>query len=328
VTLFGQSGGGSKIMVLMAMPEAKGLFHRAINMSGTSGTTVAPSEATRPYVDEMLGLLGVNRTNLRKLQELPVETLLKARQAAVAARREGARPVVDGRRIPASPMTPEGLAVHACVPLLMGTANSEATFYFAHDKRHMNLSARQVNERLQAQFGVDATGADAIIAAFRQDAPERTPSDVLVTLISDTLFRVPMIRAAEAKASARQAPVYMYTFAWKPPVDGGIWGSPHAIDIPFAFGNVDRATQLLGTGPEPVEISRTLMASFVAFARTGNPNNPRMPEWKPYDATTRATMVVDVDSRVVNDFRGKDRVAASHLRLDPFNRAAVLTCRD
>ena len=107
-----------------------------------------------------------------------------------------------------------------------------------------------------------------------------------------------------------------------------MWGSPHAIDIPFAFGNTDKSTSLTGTGAEPIEVSRNLMASFVAFARTGNPNNPRMPEWKPYDTATRATMTIDVKCNAVNDFHGADRVAGSELRLDPFNRAALFTYKD
>jgi para-nitrobenzyl esterase len=328
VTLFGQSGGGSKIMVLMGMPEAKGLFHRAINMSGTSGTTVAPAETTEPYVNEFLKELGVDKRNLRTLQDLPPEALIRARLAAVVAKKEGSRPVIDGRHIPASPMTPQGLAVHASVPLLMGNANTEASFYFASDARQLRLTTDQVRARLKAQFGVDEAKAESIMAAFRKDEPNRTPSEILIALITDTLFRIPMIRAAEAKAATRQAPVYMYNFVWKAPVDGGIWGSPHAIDIPFAFGNTDKATSLTGTGPEPIEVSRNLMAAFVAFARTGNPNNPRMPEWKPYEAVMRATMTIDVKCQAVNDFHGGDRVAGSELRLDPYNRAALFTYRD
>jgi para-nitrobenzyl esterase len=315
-------------MVLMAMPEAKGLFHRAINMSGTSGTIVAPAEATEPYVDAFLKRLGLDKGNLRKLQDLPPETLIKARLAAVEAKREGSRPVIDGQHIPASPMTPQGLAVHASVPLLMGNANTEATFYFGTDARHLRLTAQQVKARLEAQFGVDDAKAESLMAAFRKDEPNRTPSEVLIALISDTLFRIPMIRAAEAKAAAKQAPVYLYNFVWKAPVDGGIWGSPHAIDIPFAFGNTDRATSLTGTGPEPMEVSRNLMTAFVAFARTGNPNNARMPEWKPYDPTTRATMTIDVKCQAVNDFHGADRLAGSELKLDPYNRAALFTYKD
>lgn len=328
VTLFGQSGGGSKIMVLMGMPGAKGLFHRAINMSGTSGTTIVPASATQPYVNEVLKDLGIGKSNLGKLQELPAEALIKARIAAVSAKREGARPVIDGRHILASPMSPQGLDVHASVPLMMGNADTEATFYFAADPRNLRLNADQLKARLEKQFGIDDAKAESIMAAYRQDEPNRTPSQILVALITDTLFRIPMIHAAEAKADARQAPVYMYDFVWKAPVDGGIWGSPHTIDIPFAFGNTDRSTSLTGTGPDQIEVSRNLMAAFVAFARSGNPNNARMPEWKPYDRVTRTTMTIDVNCRAVDDYHGADRLAGSELRLDPFNRAALITYRD
>jgi para-nitrobenzyl esterase len=276
----------------------------------------------------MLKQLGAGKADLRKVQELPTETLIKARLAAVAAKREGARPVIDGRHILASPMTPQGLAVHASVPLMMGNANTEASFYFADDPRQLRLSKDQVKARLEAQFGVDDPKAEAFMAAYRQDGPSRTPSDILVAIITDTLFRIPMIRAAEAKADARQAPVYYYNFVWKAPVDGGMWGSPHTIDIPFAFGNTDKATSLTGAGPEPVEVSRNLMAAFVAFARSGNPSNSRMPEWKPYDRATRITMTIDANCRAVNNYHGADLAASSELRLDPFNRAALLTYKD
>jgi para-nitrobenzyl esterase len=328
VTLFGQSGGGSKIMVLMAMPEAKGLFHRAINMSGTSGTTVVPAQATEPYVNEFIKQLGIDKANLGTLQELPGEALIKARLAAVEAKREGSRPVLDGRHLLASPMTPEGLKVHAAVPLLQGNANTEASFYFADDVRQMTLTPKQVKARLQQQFGIDDAKAESIMVAYRQDEPSRTPSEVLVALITDTLFRIPMLRAADAKAAAKQAPVYLYNFVWRAPVDGGMWGSPHAIDIPFAFGNTDKATSLMGTGSVPAEVSRNLMSAFVAFARTGNPKTPRTPDWKPYDPANRPTMTIDLKCRMVDNYHGRDLAASSELKLDPFNRAALVTYKD
>lgn len=328
VTLFGQSGGGSKITILMGMPGAKGLFHRAINMSGTTGFNVSPAAGTEAHVNEILKEVGIDKGNLRKLQEVPTEMLIKARLAAVKAKREGARPVIDGRHLPAGPMTPEGLAQHASVPLLMGNANTEATFYFGADTRNFRVTANQVKARIKAQFGLDDAKVDAIMSAYLKDEPNRTPADILAGVITDTLFRVPMIRGAEAKANAKQAPVYLYNFVWNAPIDGGVWHSPHAIDIPFAFGNTGKSTSLTGTGPEPAEVARNLMSAFVAFARTGNPNNPRMPEWKPYDAVTRATMTVDVKCQVVNDFHGADRVASSELRLDPYNRSALMTYKD
>ncbi len=227
-------------------------------------------------------------------------------------------------------MTPERLPQHASIPLLMGNAATEATFYFGTDKRHLGLTARQVRQRLQAQFRVDEAQAQALMQDFRRDDPDRTPSQVLVTLISDMMFRIPMMAAAEAKsrAHAPQAPVYLYNFAWRSPADGGIWGSPHAIDIPFAFGNTDKATELTGTGPEAAQVSRALMSAFVAFARSGNPSNPRMPRWTPFDAQSRATMLIDNTCRLVNNYRAADRAAGTALKLDPYDRAALFTYAD
>ena len=327
VTLFGQSGGGSKIMVLMGMPAARGLFHRAIDMSGASGLSVAPAQAMEPYVAEFLRVLGVDKSDLRRLQQLPAEQLIQARLAALQARREGCRPVVDGRHVLGGPMSPQGLPQHATVPLLMGTTKNEATFYFAGDIRQMQLSHAQLKARVQAQFGLADAATEALIDAFRQDEPARTPSDVLVALISNTLFRVPILRGAEAKAAQQQAPVYVYNFTWQAPVDGGVWGAPHAADIPFAFGTTDQARALVGSGPEPGQVSRHLMSAFVAFARSGNPNNPSMPPWEPFNAQTRTTMTVDRECVAVQDYLPGDRIAASELQLDTFNRDALMTYR-
>ncbi|HSV82023.1 MAG TPA: carboxylesterase family protein, partial [Ramlibacter sp.] len=145
VTLFGQSGGGNKIMVLLTMPAARGLFQRAINMSGVTGLQVVRPAATEPYVNELLKALGIDKGNLRKLQEVPVEALLKARAAAMAAARsDGAQPVVDGRHVLASPMTPEGLAMHASVPLMIGVTDTEATLFLRSDMRNFQVTDRQL----------------------------------------------------------------------------------------------------------------------------------------------------------------------------------------
>lgn len=328
VTLFGQSGGGSKITILMGMPAAKGLFHRAINMSGVSGIHVTSPSVTQPYVREFLKVLGLSARTLHQLQELPPEALLQARAAAIKACGEGARPVLDGRHIPCTAMSDAGLPMHASVPLLMGTAETEATIYFRADMRNFSVSAPQVRARIQAQFGLQAAEADAVMDAYRVQSPDRTPADILVALTTDTLFRGPMLKAAEAKARAGAAQVYVYNFIWPSPMDGGVWRAPHTIDIPFAFGNTDRARELVGAGDAPAEVARHLMAAFVAFARTGDPNNPRMPHWRPYDAQSRATMTIHEECLLVDDYLGADRRAGAALRMDPLHRDALITYRD
>jgi para-nitrobenzyl esterase len=316
VTLMGESGGGNKAMVLLTMPAARGLFCRAINMSGASGLRLARPGQVAPYVEALLQELNIRRGELQRLQELPVEVLQQARQKAMAAvRGEGAQPVVDGRHVLASPFTPEGLALHACVPLMMGTTDTEATLFLGMaERRNLEVDERELKARLQAQFGLDASAADALIDAYRQDGPQRSAADILAYLASDVLARGALIEAVQAKAQAGQAAVYLYNFTWRVPQEGGAWRSPHAADIPFAFGTLDSARCMTGDDAAAAEVSRNMMAAVVAFARTGNPDNERMPHWKPYDAQDRATMVLDAECRLVDDFRSAGRIAsAPHL---------------
>ncbi|QDL39836.1 carboxylesterase/lipase family protein [Rhodoferax sediminis] len=312
VTLFGQSGGGGKVMALMGMPAASGLFHRAINMSGPWSHVTAAS--TERYTEEILKTFGLARGDARKLQHVAADALLRARAKAVAAARfEAARPVIDGHHLPAAIMSSQGLALHADVPLLMGSVDTEATFYFRRDRRNFEVSANQMRARIRAQYGLDDTGVQGIVDAYLHDEPRATPPQILAAFASDVRFRTPMISAVEPKADAGRALVYVYNFAWKAPVDGGIWGSPHTVDIPFAFANVDKTADLTGGSPEALEVSRSLASAFVAFARSGDPNNPRMPQWKAYDSASRTSMVVDADCRAASDYHGAARVASAQL---------------
>lgn len=315
VTLIGESGGGNKVMVLLTMPAARGLFQRAINMSGVSGLQVAAPEQTEPYVDALLKTLGIGRGALHRLRTLSAEALLRARNAAMkAVRGDGAQPVVDGRHVQESPLTPAGLALHASIPLIIGTTDTEATLFLGEDRRNFQIDEGELSARIRAQFGMDSAGAAALVAAYRQDDPACSAADVLAYLSSDLLARGPLLRAAEAKARAGQAPVYVYNFAWRVPAEGGVWRSPHMVDIPFAFGTVDSARCMTGSEPGRTVVADSLMAAFVAFARGGDPNNQCMPRWLPYETTDRATMVVNERCRLAHDFRGAGRIASAELR--------------
>jgi para-nitrobenzyl esterase len=313
VTVFGQSGGGSKINTLMAMPAATGLFHRAINMSGSSAFVLRPARDTEFVTDHLLRTLDIGKHNLRKIQEVPAERLLAAHYTTLKAlHAEDSAPVIDGRHILHGPLTPEGLAMHASIPLLFGVTESEAR-WFMQDVRNFHVSEEQVKARVRAQFQFSEARAEATMAAFRKDVPSRSAADVLMAVASESLIRSHMLRAADAITSSRHAPLYFYHFAWKVPVDDGIWGSPHTVDIPFVFGTVDAAEEMTGGEQDAAEISRDIMSAIVAFARTGDPDNPRMPHWKAYDTSTRATMVIGSHPTLAQDYLGNDRRASEAL---------------
>lgn len=314
VTIFGQSGGGSKASTLMIMPSARGLFHRLINMSGPTFYTMDAADKWEPLTDHFIKELGLTKNSIRKLQQLPPRQLLAAHGAAVRAlKTDDFRPVIDGPNIPHGPMTPSALVMNPVVPIMIGTTETEASLWLRRDPRNTTVTVPQVRGRIMRQFNVDEAKAGALIAAYQQDEQNQTPWDILQALACDTMFRGRMLLAAEALAKARPTPVYVYNFGWKLPADGGIWGSPHAVDIPFAFGNVELMRSTVGPGEGPVNASLNMMSAFIEFARTGDPNNSRMPRWKAYDDKTRPTMTINETCRLVDDFRGAGRQASLEL---------------
>ena len=319
VTLAGQSGGGNKLMTLLVMPEAQGLFHRVINMSGVSGLRLAQPQDTQAYVHEWLRRLGIGANELHRLRALPGEALQRARQEAmVAVRGDGTQPVVDGRHVQAQPFGDEGLAMQAQVPMLMGSTDSESTLFLAQEPRHLAIDETELLARIEATFSLDRPRALALVASYREQADVRSAVDVLVQLSSDVLTRAHLIHAAERKAAAGGAPVFLYNFAWQLEVDGGIWRSPHTMDIPFAFGTLACARGMLGeTLPAADETARRFMGAFVAFARHGDPSHADLPRWPRYDTHRRATMVFDAHCRVVDDYRAAGRIASAPLALWP-----------
>jgi carboxylesterase type B len=202
VIVFGQSGGGSKIMILLAMPKAKGLFHRAISMSGAAGLNVDPAADMEPYANAFVKELGVDPKNLAVIQQIPMQTVLDARNRAVASSFEGARPVIDGKHIVTRPMAPEGLAMHASVPLLLGSTKTEASLFFQSDMRNFKLTEEQMRSRMRSVFKINDSKIDTIMASYRKDAPDMTSSEILVAVASDVQFRRPLTAAAEMKSGA------------------------------------------------------------------------------------------------------------------------------
>ena len=258
VTIFGQSGGGGKVSTLMAMPAAKGLFHKAIVQSGSITSLMSPKYSRRIGA-ATVGHLGITPARIDDIAKVPYEKLLAAYQKAMQEVTEEARqdgslpsnfldmllfgrvPVVDGEDIPAQPSSPEALALSKDVPVIIGTVYHE----FTRDRE-------------------------------------------------DPIFKPLALKQAADRTSAGCAPVYLYQFTWESPVLDGALGSTHCIDIPFVFDNVLLHRTFTGGGEDAVQLGHRISSLWTGFAKTGKPQAEDMPVWEPFPKT----LYLDIRSQI------------------------------
>jgi len=308
VTIMGESGGGSKVSTLLAMPAAAGLFHKAVIQSGP-GLTGVPAEAATTSAEAVLGELGVDVKNLSTLKSLRSEELLAGLEAAQAAAGGGfgglrLAPVVDGSHLPRHPFTPDAPTTARDVPVLIGFNKDEWTIFNSAEPWFGQLTEAGLVERSAAVAGEKA---DALLAAERGHHPDYSPTYLYNVLMSDARMLIGSALLAERKAAQAGAPVYMYYLTWDTPVGDGILKSPHTLDMPFMFANVDRSVGLTGDSPEARSLEQQMSGAWLAFAHTGDPNHAGLPEWPAYDAEDRSTMIFDVKPEVVSDPKGDVR---------------------
>ncbi|HEY5645850.1 MAG TPA: carboxylesterase/lipase family protein [Pseudomonadales bacterium] len=312
VTIMGESGGGSKVSTLLAMPAADGLFHKAIIQSGP-GLTGVPADAATQSARAVLAELGVAENDVSALAELSTEAIVagyEAAQTKAGAGFMGLRmaPVVDGRNLPRHPFTPAAPAQSRDVPVLIGFNKDEWTIFNTGESWFGQLTEAELPQRAAAVVGAKA---DALLAAERGHHPDYTPTYLFNVLMSDARMLIGSTTLAERKAAQGGAPVFMYYLTWETPVGNGIFKSPHTLDMPLMFNNVDKAAALTGDSADARALENQMSSAWIAFARSGDPNNDTLPEWPRYDAATRPTMVFDVTPRVANDPKGDVRAILS-----------------
>jgi para-nitrobenzyl esterase len=309
ITIFGESGGGSKVSTLLAMPAAAGLFHRAIVQSGPGLRGVEASEGT-DFAQRLLAQLGLGRNEVRKLQTLPHEQLTEALASmppppvsagmnmAGTPRRNSllVRPVVDGEYLPQHPFDPAAAPTAADVPLMIGTNKDEAALFLAGDPRRRRLEDSELLERLTPLLGARR---DEILEVYRRSRPQAMPWELLIGISSEPT-RLASIQLAERKAAGGPAPVFMYLFTWQSDYLGGLFKSAHAMEIPFVFNQPDVAP-LTGAKPDRGELAASMSDAWAAFARNADPNAPGLPSWPAYSNASRATMIFDVPCRIEED---------------------------
>jgi para-nitrobenzyl esterase len=308
VMLFGQSGGGAKIATLMAMPAAKGLFHRAATMSGqqvTASGLLNATKRTMAYLDALK--LSIN--DLDRIRTLPVEQLVEAMRATDPIIGKGGLyfgPVLDGRTLTRHPFYPDAPPISAHIPMMIGNTHDETRLLIGgSDPSAFELNWEDLPARLVDNMRVDIDPL-LVIGEYRKLYPRYTPSDVFFS--ATTASRSWRGAIVEAELRAQQgSSAFTYQLDWPSPKDGGKWGAPHTLDIPLAFNNCDRPGSITGVADDAKRMADQVSNAFIAFAHSGNPNHAGIPKWDSYTLPRRATMVFNNPSTLVDDPRGAER---------------------
>ncbi|MCU1502076.1 MAG: putative carboxylesterase [Ilumatobacteraceae bacterium] len=294
VTIFGESAGGSAVVSLFATPAATGLFRRGFAMS-PSLTQLRSRERAESTLGELLAAAGAS--SLDALADVPLQEVLDIQGQMLASASGG---IADALTT-FSPAVDDDLfdgpiaaaAAENPAPLVLGTTRDEMALFTTFSPALASIDEAGTRALFAKRFG---EGTDAAIAAYRAARPGAGPRELVSAMQTDEVFRAPARGVADGRIS-REVPTWMYWFTWPTPAFGGSLGSCHAVDIAFAFHNLDRTgvTQFTGTGEDRVPVADAYSDAVLSFATAGDPGWPR------YDAARRATRRFDVESETLDD---------------------------
>jgi para-nitrobenzyl esterase len=307
VTVFGQSGGGAKIATLMAMPAARGLFHRAFTMSGQQITVSGPRSATL-RAQACLLHMSIDSRDIPALLQAGTNELVEATRApdpTLVGRSVYFGPVLDQDSLLRHPFFPDAPPQSAHIPMVIGNTRDETRAFHGNDPGIHKLEWQELPERLLPALYVDIE-PEHVIAEYRRLYPRYTPTEVFFA--ATTAGRSWRGAVIEAELRAQQGTnTFAYQLNYRSPLENGRYGAMHTMDIALVFNNIAQPGSLTGTSPEAQRTADAMSEALIAFARTGNPNHSRLPEWRPYTLPDRATMLFDADSKLENDPRGAER---------------------
>jgi len=317
VTIFGQSGGGAKVLTLMAVPAARGLFQKAIEQSGAlegMGMTLFPVKMGQRIARCVFKNLGLKDGDVAALQKTDYQKLRLAGERALqqvadefqipeimGSGRMGLSwaPTMDGDYIPAEPVGESYPAMAKDIPLLIGSNLTE--WETVPGMRDILRSAAdnpgtwdqtRTEQKMKEKYGDKAA---PIAAAFSRAYPWRKPGDAVFV---DTFLRLPALKTARLKADQQGAPVYNYIFAWDAPVMGGFAMSYHTAEIPFVFDDLETEETITGGGRQAKKLASVISTAWTNFAKTGSPNGKGVPKWEAFTRENGAVMIFDTRSRM------------------------------
>jgi para-nitrobenzyl esterase len=307
VTVMGESAGAISIATLLAMPAARGLFHRAILESGASGLSPPSRDDATRFARRVVAELAVT---VDELGDVPIDRLIACQERLGQELGLGAfAPYVDGVTIPRLPIDVIRDGGAAGIPLLAGSNRDEWTLFEVFLGEGTVAPFKPL---LRQRLG---PVLDQLLDLHRADHPGRSESRAWVELVGEVVFRIPVIRLAEAQAG-HATPVYLYRFDWQSPALDGRLGAAHALELPFVWNRLDLPMASILLGPDLAAVQplvTTMHASWAQFIKTGDPNGGGFPSWPTYETERRPTLLIDRTCQVVDDPAGAARALWSGL---------------
>lgn len=300
VLIFGHSGGGAKVATLMAMPEAAGLFNRAIIQSPGPLPLSTPEESV-VRTATFLKLLDVSSSNIDALYKMPLEKLMTAAgtitgtannaryrfaTANTPANRNMWKAVVDGKTVRFDASQPSAASN---VPLMLGTAHHEVFTALGHPE-YDEMNETQARAVLHEHLGPIS---DEVFDIYKRAFPQANPFEVAAMGRATEHMRQHCMKLAQNRAAFNAAPTYLYWFQWRAKILGGRPKSHHELEIPLAFLHSDDTPAITGATAEARSLGVKLADTWLQFARTGDPNNKALPRWEPVAPKTATSMVFD-----------------------------------
>jgi para-nitrobenzyl esterase len=176
------------------------------------------------------------------------------------------------------------------------------------DESNFSLDERSLRERL-ARY-VPAADVGKLVDVFGRESPTASPSELFFKITTARGYWRDSILQTERKAEQGRAPVYSYRLMWRTPIEGGRRVTPHSLDLPFVFDNVSKGRGMVGAASEETAaLANAMSEAWLSFARTGNPNHPAIPHWRPYDLERRPVMLFDVPAAAADDPHAGEREA-------------------
>lgn len=309
VTIMGQSGGAGKVAMLMMAPAAQGLFHRAILQSTATAFHLQDPQRMEAAFERTLARLGAaDKPGAALLGASPASVLECGREVVASCGGfDPFRPSGDGRVLPAAP------SIASRVPVLVGHTSDEADFYLLEQLRQNTLGRTGAVCRIARFVGLAEVEADELFTRYLERWPEATPIAICSKIAGDYMFRLQSLQAMDFLAEQELPDVYAYEFAFRPAAARAWPGAAHTAELPFVFGNLDVARELVDDGDDARNLSRIMMESWIAFAATGSPAVAALPDWPRYEPDCRPTMMFDQASQVRSDPVGFARGAFAGL---------------